>query len=393
MGFDLGAYDPSRTLVIDPYLVVSSQAGGGSAVDSVSAMATDSGGNLYLAGWTESKDFPIVGGRGPRSQRVEALVLKLSPSGVLLYATYIGGTGDDRALGLAVDTTGNAYVSGFTTSSDFPVASAAQPASGGGRDGFLLKLNPAGNTLIFSTYIGGGDTDNAAAVALSPSGAVWVAGDTHSLNFPTRTPYQAARGGAEDAFLARYTSSGALSYASYFGGAGRDLALAVATDAAGSPYITGTTASTNLPTRLPFQASNAGWSDAFVTKFSADGTSLVYSSYLGGSGGTAGMVESGNQILVDPAGNALVVGTTSSPDFPLVSPIQASFGGGTTDAFVARISAAGSALNFSTYFGGAGIDDGLRAALHPDGTLYFGGNTTAPDLPRVDSVQASLAGS
>ena len=287
----LNAYGGSGlvTLAYSTYL-------GGYLNDSAVAIAVDATGAAYVAGWTNSTNFPTVNpyqasnGGGIYG---DAFVTKLNAYGgsglvTLAYSTYLGGNGDDAANAIAVDAAGAAYVAGYTESSNFPTANAYGNAGGYG-DAFVTKLNAYGGagpvTLAYSTYLGGSDNDEARAIAVDSAGAVYVAGDTHSSNFPTVNPCQAPSGGY-DAFVSKLNAYGGnsqvtLAYSTYLGGSRDDWALAVAVDSAGAAYVAGSADSTNFPTVNAYRASSRGSSDAFVAKvgfggaagpvFSADG--------------------------------------------------------------------------------------------------------------------------
>ena len=202
----------------------------------------------------------------------------------MIYATYIGGSGDDRAHGIALDSSGNVIIVGSTTSPNFPRVAAFQAALSGGRDSFVAKLNSVGNLLVFSTYFGGSGYENGNAITTDSSGNVYVAGDTSSTDFPTRGPMQAVNRGRQEGFAAKFNSAGALQYSTYLGGTGDDRALAIAVDSTGAAYITGNTTSPDFPVVNAFQATNGGGQDVFVSKLAASGASLVYSTYLGEAG-------------------------------------------------------------------------------------------------------------
>ncbi len=391
--FELGTFDGTRALIIDPVVSYSSYLGG-HGESAATAVAADSSGNVYLTGWTDSIDFPIAGAlQGRNAGSVDAFVAKLNAAGnTLLYATYIGGSGEDRGLGIAVDGSGNAYVTGFTTSTDFPTSLPMQSRLLGTRDAFVLKLNALGNALTFSTYLGGTVAENGNAIALDPQGNAYVAGDTTSYDFPTRVPFQASNNGRQDAFVAKISPSGALLYATYLGGNGDDRATAIAVDASGSAYLTGSTFSNNFPTLSAFQAITGGGQDAFVTKLSPSGSSLVYSTYLGGSGGAAGAPEAGTGIAVDAQGNAFIAGMTSSMNFPVVAAFQPVMGGGTENAFLSKLNPLGTALVYSTYFGGSTLDYANAVAVDAAGNAYVAGLTGSTDLPLAFPLQATLAG-
>jgi hypothetical protein len=388
--FAVGAYDPSRPLVIDPTLVYSTYLGGSGDLDRGLAIAADSAGNAYITGSVGSTNFPTAGPIQPTNAgSTDAFVTKLNTAGTaLVYSTYLGGAGADFGTGIAVDGAGNVYVAGSTTSSNFPTVAALQPAHGGGfRDAFVAKLNPAGNALIYATYLGGSQDDEAAAIACDTAGNAYVTGYTASANFPTQNALQPTFGGgppgsATDVFLAKLNAGGsALVYSTYLGGNGQDLGRGIAVDSAGNAYVTGATSSTNFPTASPIQAANAGATDAFVAKLNAAGSALVYSTYLGGSGTDVAF-----ELAVDASGQAFVAGSTASSNFPTANPLQAANAGG-TDAFVAKLNAAGSALFYSTYLGGSNNDEARGIALDGTGLAYIVGFTSSTNFPTVNPLQ------
>jgi hypothetical protein len=389
-GFSSGPYDRARTLVIDPILSYSTYLGGGGQ-DSARAIAVDAAGYAYVAGYTDSTDFPSAGPLQTKSGGgVDAFVAKLSPAGnALVYCTYLGGGWDDRAFSLATDASGSVYVAGWTYSPNFPTTPGARQRSlAGGRDAFVSKLNPAGNSLVYSTYLGGGGHDSANAIAVDAAGNAYIAGDTYSSDFPASNAFQGSSGGGQDGFVAKLNPAGSvLLWSTYLGGNGDDRANALALDPSGNIYITGGTFSTNFPTFHALQPSNAGGQDAFVTKLAADGHTLVYSTYLGGSGGSVTANEAGAAIQVDAAGSAYIAGTTSSTNFPRVNAFQSAFGGGGMDAFVTRLNSTGSALVYSTYLGGTGADYATAASLAPSGALAVAGYTLSSNFPMAAALQ------
>jgi hypothetical protein len=312
---------------------------GGSDYDGVYGIAVDSSGNAYVTGFTFSADFPTQNpyqgtfGGGT----YDVFVTKLGPAGdTLIYSTYLGGGGADGGNDIAIDSSGNAYVTGWTDSTDLPTQNPYQGTFGGGTyDAFVTKLGPAGNTLIYSTYLGGSNDEPGVDIAVDSSGSAYVTGWTNSTNFPTQNPYQGTLGGGtDDAFVTKLGPAGdTLSYSTYLGGSGVDGGYGIAVDSSGNAYVTGVTDSTDLPTQNPYQGTyGGGYWDAFVTKLGPAGDTLSYSTYLGGSDNDGVYA-----IAVDSSGNAYVTGDTWSTDFPTQNPYQGTFGGGTYDAFVTKL--------------------------------------------------------
>lgn len=391
-GFRIGAYDRNRELVIDPEIVTSTYFGG-SMFDSITAVTADSAGNTYFAGWTESLDLPLMNPRqGSSGGRTDVIIGKVGPGGNLLYATYLGGAGNDRAHGIALDPAGNIVVVGETESANFPVWASAQSAFGGFRDAFVVKLNPSGSTILFSTLLGGRSADSAAGVAVDGQGNIFVAGSTASDNFPRVNAFQNSFGGVQDAFLAKYSPTGGLLASTYLGGSGFDRATGVAVDPSGRPYVVGGTSSFNFPVLQAVQPSLQGGQDGFVTKFAANGSSLLYSTYFGGLGGSSSFPEFISAVAVDSSGAAYVTGTTSSTNFPVQAPLYSTFRGGATDAFVAKLAPGGNSLVFSTYLGGNSSDYGTAITLDPLGNIVVAGYTASANFPAVQPLQTGLRG-
>ncbi len=472
VSFRVDEYDRALPLVIDPVLVYSTYLGG-SGNDRARDIAVDSSGNAYFCGETTSTNFPTANAfdstfnTGNVATDRDAFITKLNAAGTaLVYSTYLGGTGNtinlsgnDVCTGIAIDSSGNAYVAGETRSTDFPTANALQATYGGGLfEGFLTKLNPAGNALVYSTFIGGDTFDSANSVAVDAAGNAYVAGRTTSSNFATVNPIQATfAGGGSDCFIMKLNAAGsaiiystylgggggngfdavfglaidpagnayitgptlstdfptanaiqatyaggtdgdgyvakinaagnALVYSTYLGGSGSENGQAITADSSGNAYVTGSTSSTNFPTANALDATLAGTSDAFVTKLNAAGSAFVYSTYLGG-----GADDGGNDIRLDSSGNAYLAGFTISTDFPTVNPTQGTYGGGTVDAIVTRLNAAGSALTFSTYLGGSGSDSGFALGVDSAGSMYVAGVTTSTNFPTLNPVQAANGG-
>lgn len=390
----LGTYDPSRTLTIDPVLSFSTFLGSGNT-DSGNAIAIDAAGNTYVAGSTRSPNFPT---RTPLQGTLGAagfddvFITKLNPAGTaLVYSTFLGGSGDDQASGLAVDASGNVYVTGSTTSTNFPgTAGSSQPTTAGGGDAFVAKLNAAGSALMYATYLGGGGRDQANSLAVDSSGNAYVTGFTFSANFPvTAGALKTTLGGNRDAFVTKINTTGsARTYSTYLGGAaGEDFGNSIAVDSGGNAYVAGYTLSADFPaTAGSLKTTLGGVSDAFVAKLNAAGSALVYATLVGGSG-----QEQAIGMAVDSSGNAFLAGWTDSPNFPTVSAYQGA-SNGIRDAFVAKLNAAGSALLYSTYVGGEGQDLGLAIAIDGAGNAYVAGSTDSTRFPTLAPFQVALSG-
>jgi hypothetical protein len=310
---------------------------------------------------------------------------------VLLYSTYLGGSGNEEAWGIAVDTAGDAYVTGTTSSTNFPTTTGAfQTAFGAGAAHiFVTKLNATGSARLYSTYLGGSSGEGGApGIAVDSLGNAYVTGGTASSNFPTTTgAYQTIFGGGTDAFVTKLNASGsALVYSTFLGGSGGEGGFfRIALDTLGNAYVVGHTSSTNFPTTVgAFQTALIGNVSAYVTKLNATGSALLYSTYLGGSttqiGG--GPFKEGIAVAVDTLGNAHVAGATTSSAFP-TTPLafQTMFGGGLADAFVTKLNATGSALLYSTYLGGSGYDAAFGIALDTVGNAYVTGDTGSINFP------------
>ena len=310
-----------------------------------------------------------------------------------MYSTYLGGSAFDTTEAIAIDGSGNAYVTGFTRSTNFPTQNPYQGTHAGGTyDAFITKLSPSGSALSYSTFLGGSEWDRGYGLAVDGSGNAYVTGYTWSTNFPTQNPYQGTHaGGTYDAFISKFSSSGsALSYSTYLGGSGYDYGYAIAVDLAGNAYVTGYTESSNFPVQNAFQGTlgGGGYCDAFISKFSSSGSALSYSTFLGGSG-----EDRGYGIAVDASGNAYVTGHTTSINFPTQNPYQGTHAEGTYDAFITKLSSSGSALSYSTYLGGSHWDKGWGIAIDGSGNAYVTGETSSSDFPTQNPYQETIAGS
>ena len=245
---------------------------GGSSHEHASGIAVDAAGHAFVAGFTSSSDFPTFAPlQGTYGGGGDAFVSELKVAGsALVYSTYLGGSGSDSANGIAIDSAGEAFVAGNTSSSDFPTVSALLSTSIGGQDFFATKLNAAGSVLVYSTYFGGSGDDFANSIAVDPAGEAFIAGYTSSTDFPSTQPLPTADSGKEDAFVTRFDAAGTMVvYSTYLGGGDNEQAYAIAVDAVGEAVVVGETASTDFPTVFPLQSRNSGGDDAFVTRIAA----------------------------------------------------------------------------------------------------------------------------
>ncbi|MDD5493696.1 MAG: SBBP repeat-containing protein [Dehalococcoidia bacterium] len=387
-GFNVADYDTGHDLIIDPSLVYSTYLGG-ALNDCCFALAADAAGCVYAAGYAASADFPVKAGfqmvKGPNVGDAWIAKIDTSKSGAtsLVYCTYLGGSLKECAIGLAIDAGGFAYVVGNTQSSDFPTRNSMQPAMSGEVNIYIAKLNTAGNDLVYSTYLGGSGFDFAQGIEIDMSGCVYITGATSSANFPMMNPYQGQSAGQSDAFITKVASDGqSLIYSTYLGGSGLDSAVDIAVDNATCAYVFGVTASLNFPTLNP-ALTHRGNLDVFITKLNATGSSLVYSTYIGGSGydGFKGVDEVNfGGIAVDTDGRAYIAGMTNSTDFPTVNAYQTVKSTG-FDAFLTRLSSSGSIIEYSTYLGGDNEDTANDVAVDAAACAYIAGSTRSSDFP------------
>jgi hypothetical protein len=428
--FVVGAYDPTRPLVLDPLVLGYSTFLGGSKGDGGQGIAVDGGGNAYVTGFTTSTDFPTTPGAFDTTYHGgtgEAFVTKLTADGsALAYSTFLGGSKEDGGYGIAVDGSGNAYVTGFTTSTDFPTTpgafdtthngtrevfvtklnadgsalaystflgpSASEAGYGIAVDGsgnayvtggfskaFVVKLNAAGSALAYSLRLGGSARDYGTAIAVDGAGSAYITGSTDSPDFPT-TPgaFDTTYNGAYDVFVTKLTADGSdLAYSTYLGGSDDDDAFGIAVDGAGNAYVTGVTRSNDFPTTPnAFQSTLNGVDNTFVTKLTADGSALAYSTFLGGSN-----YDAGYSIAVDRGANAYITGFTLSNDFPTTPDAFQSRLNGDYNAFVTKLTADGSALTYSTFLGGSRGDFGRGIAVDGTDNAYLIGTTSSSDFP------------
>ncbi len=380
--FDVGEYDPTLPLILDPAVIVYCGYIGGSGSDNAYQIAVDSSGNAYLAGRTSSSEasFPVtVGPDSTFAGSGDVFVAKVNPSGTaLVYCGYIGGSDADLGQGIAVDGDGNAYVTGYTfsTESSFPVITGPDLVFNGVDDCFVAKVNASGTALVYCGYIGGAGYDEANDIAVDGAGNAYVCGVTESTQatFPVLAGPDVTHNGIYDAFVAKVNASGSsLGYCGYIGGSSNDWGYGVAVDSAGNAYVTGHSSSSEatFPCIEGPDLSYNGGLDAFVAKVGASGT-LAYCGYIGGSSD-----ESGYDVAFDGSGSAYVAGYTKSGEgtFPVLGGPDLSYNGGLWDGFVAKVNPSGSALVYCGYIGGSDIDFVETIAANPSGSAFVVGVT------------------
>ncbi|HTO11676.1 MAG TPA: Calx-beta domain-containing protein, partial [Candidatus Binatia bacterium] len=363
---------------------------GGSGDDAGNAIAVDLNGNAFVAGTTNSTNFPL---QFPFQTTLrglnDAFVAKLDPTGTtLLYSTYIGSNTEDVANGIAIDALGNAYITGSTASPNFPNNNAVicLGTKSTGADAYVVRLSVAGDVIDYCRFIGGTGTDVGQGIAADAAGDVWVVGSTSAGLLGTVNPLRPYAGGL-DAFVGKLDPLGNIVYLTHLGGTADDEAFAVAVDISGNAYVAGSTTSFNFPVASPFQAVRGGIQvgqhDAFVTKLSPTGSTLVFSTYLGGTGD-----DIANGIAVNVADSTVyVVGSTQSVDFPQVQALQPF--GGRTDAFITKLAASGASLVYSTFLGGTGDDVAQAVAVDLDGVAYLTGATNSLTFPTQDPIRTA----
>jgi len=435
VSFTLGSYDRSQSVVIDPTLAYSTYLGG-STGSGATAIAADASGNTYVTGETADTDFPITSGAHQSTNNAgrgipNVFVTKLNPTGTaLVFSTYLGGSGNgssgDVGLGIAIDSSDNSYITGYTFSSDFPLKNAFQSTNKAAQNGlsepFVAKINASGSGLVYSTYLGGSSNiyskdrgDRGYGIAVNGAGNAYVAGSTQSTDFPvTSGAYQGtdagAANGSGNAFITEMGVAGSsLVYSTYLGGSGivydvtnaliytrGDGARGIAVDKSGNVYVSGIASSTDFPvTGGAFQSVNNAAantaSNAFISKLNPTGSSLIYSTYLGGSSTSSPDLtcfgcddgDGAASIAIDSSGNAYVVGGTYSSNFPTTNGVFQKTNQGKVNAFVSKINPTGTALIYSTLLGGSGSqgDVAYGMALDPAGDVYVSGFASSANFP------------
>ncbi|HUO05401.1 MAG TPA: SBBP repeat-containing protein, partial [Candidatus Binataceae bacterium] len=383
VGFTVAEYDRSKPLTIDPVLAYSTYLGG-SNYDYGAAIAVNAAGNAYITGHTTSANFPVTVGafETVEPDGRDAFVSELNPTGTaLVYSTYLGGSDDaTEGRGIAIDSKGDAFVTGATCADNFPTTLGSfQPTQQSCWDAFFAELDPAGASLLYSTYLGGADDDDYGyAIALDSADNAYITGKTCSDDFPT-TPgaFQAVQQTCYDAFVSKLNPGGNgaadLIYSTYLGGNSDDRGNGIAVDGGGDAYVTGETCSSNFPTTAGvFQQVQQSCDDAFVTKLNPSGTKLVYSTYLGGTDDD----DSGNAIAIDSAGNAYIAGKTDSDDFPVTpGAFETEDFFDCESAFMTELNSGATAETYSTYLTAiGGCEQGGEAiTLDPAGDVYVAG--------------------
>ena len=383
----LAEYDHRRELVIDPVLEYSTYLGG-PGFEVGTGIQVDGQGNMYISMLEQTPTNPALSPfQQPNPSSYAAFVVKFAPDGQsIVYYAYVGGSGNTYANSIAVDSSGNSYMTGQTETPDLPVINAAQPEFGGGYDdAFAVKISSDGKSILYCTYLGGSRSDLGNAIAVDGSGRAYIVGFTNSTqDFPILNALQPQSSGA-DGFLTRLSADGrSFDFSTFYGGTGISNINGLALDSAGNIYITGGAGAADFPVKNPFQS---GVASGFVAKFAPDAGSVVYSSFLGDQ------VTNGWSIAVDASGAAFVSGA-AGPQFPTKNAFQASYGGGEDDLFLAKVSPDGSALEFATFLGGSALDYQNQNALALDtsGNVYITGWTYSADFPLQSSLESSTAG-
>jgi len=373
---------------------------GGSDDDRSYDLAIDSAGAAYIVGKAASEDFPLMNPfQADNKGSDDVFITKISPDGSnLVFSSFLGGTGQEWGVGIAVDNKGAAYVTGATTSADFPIKKAFQKKYKGAEsptypwDCFISKIHPQGNRLVYSSFLGGNGFDFAKKVAVNSKSEAIITGDTSSQNFPTKKAVQKNISGMSDVFICKIHKSGRrLRYSTYLGGSDYENSKGIAVDSHGVAYVTGDTASDDFPfmnnlQELMIKDNDEEENDIFVIKLSANGKKILYSSSLGGSN-----YESVKDIAIDSTGAAYITGVTYSEDFPTLNPYQKILKG-ESDAFISKLSPNGKRLLYSTYLGGSSYDRGTGIAIDAQGIIYEVGETYSKNFPKKNAYQKKKRG-
>lgn len=411
ISFNLGAYNVAYPLVLDPVLQYSTFIGVSNEVTGYD-ITTDSDNNVYVTGFSQSSNYPLANaiqpyhaglfcGKEQQGPCGDIIITKLNATGTsLLYSTYLGGTGYDVGLGIALDADRNIYVTGVTSSQNFPTTSGSfQPSYAGDAcsstslcqdEALVFKLNASGNALLYASYLGGTLTDQANSIVLDEDGSAYIAGYTFSLDFPVLNAYQATHGGDVDAFVTKVSPDGsAIAYSTFIGGSSFERAMSIKIDGSDNFYIAGLTQSTDYPTTAnAFQIAYHGGAftgEAFLTRFNATGSSIIYSTFLGGISS-----DYANDLALDTSGNVYITGMADSSDFPTTSGAYDRTYNGANDGFVAKFNtgaAGSSSLIYSTFIGGGSTDEANAIAVDENNNAYVVGKTQSGNFPVLASVQ------
>jgi hypothetical protein len=388
------AYQGSKAGSIDAFLTKFNSSGsdlifstyfGGSSSEYFSAITVAGNGDIYIAGDTFSSNLPAINSRiGGK----DVFIARFDSTGNFLAGRYLGGTSEDRNSKIVMDSSNHLWVYGWTRSSNFPTVNPYQSTLPGSASVYVCKLTSDLSSIEYSTYLGGTSEDIGDRFVVDNSGNFYAAGRTRSSNFPIKNAWQNNHvGGQYDMFLTKFKPDGSeLAFSTYLGGSGDEYCQGLVLGSSGDIYIGGFTDSTDFPVINPYQGTNNGDDDIVISKFSSDGSQLLYSTYLGGSG------EDWHGILaLDNSGNIYVTGSTYSQDFPTKEPYQAAYGGA-RDAFFSILSPGGTDLIYSTYFGGSGWERCLNISTDNSGNIYLAGETASWNLPVLNAYQSTMGG-
>ena len=375
-------YNPALALVIDP--LIYSTFIGGSESDAGYAIANDGSGNAIVAGTTSSVNYPATTGAYDISQNTnyDGFVTKLNSSGSsLIYSTFIGGNSEDRFNSMVVDGYGNTFMTGYTSSTNYPTSTGAFETSynGGLDDAFVTSLNATGSDLLYSTFIGGDNSDEGNSIAIDANGNTFITGYTQSTNYPTTSgAYDVSHSKGMDVFVTKLNSLGSSQiYSTFIGDSNDERGTSISIDSSGNAFITGYTGSKNYPTTPgAYDTIYKGKGDAFVTKLNYSGTALIYSTFIGGTD-----IDYSFAIAIDGIGNAFITGKTTSSDYPTTTGAFDMSHNMYDDINVTKLNSTGTALIYSTYIGGTGLDAGYSIALDSNGYAYITGFTSSNNYP------------
>ena len=390
VGIRVGDYDHGKPLVIDPVIVFSTYLGGSAGDDLFNIEAgfgitVDTSGNVYIAGITPSANFPTQSPSQPApAGNYDGFISKLNPTGTaLLYSTYFGGSDEDRVISIALGPSNEMFVSGYTYSTNFPTMMPFQSAIRGQNDGFISKLTSSG-ALSYSTYLGGGGGDSCNFIKNIGTDVVTFAGSTASVDFPIANAVQPTFAGQSDFFVGKLNiTTNTLLFSTFFGGSASESMIlsSGALDPSGNVYVSGVSNSFDYPTTPgAFQTENNGSDDVAVTKISSNGSSVIYSTLIGGN-----LIDSADAMAVDSNGNAYVTGFTRSANYPLKNAAQMQLLD--PDAFVSKLNPSGTALIFSTFLGGSNLERGSGITTDAAGSCFVTGRSNSGDFPAKRSLR------